>query len=129
MLVRMLTRQAVKKHQAVTGNDIEGKWGISEGESDKSNIEGGDLVIKWEDCAAVKEEISHEEGGNDEIIKAPSVPAAQSVNKHYSAQIWIDKTGPHYQVYISVLKKPRLIKISNTSLRSIYGNFRVITLF
>ena len=104
MLVRMLTRQAVKKHQAVTGNDIEGKWGISEGESDKSNIEGGDLVIKWEDCAAVKEEISHEEGGNDEIIKAPSVPAAQSVNKYDAALNWIDNIDPQYWQCMSVLQ-------------------------
>ena len=48
MLVRrMLTRQAVKKLQAVTGNDIEVKINISEDGSDKSHIEGGNLVINW----------------------------------------------------------------------------------
>ena len=63
MLVRrMIIRQAVKKHQSVTGNNIEGKRVISEDGSAKSNIEGGDLVIKWEDCDVVEAEISHEEG-------------------------------------------------------------------
>ena len=59
---RILTRQAVKKHQAATGNNIEGKRGIGEDGSDKSNIEGGNLVINWENCAVVEEVISHEEG-------------------------------------------------------------------
>ena len=78
----------------MTGNNKEGKRGISEYGSDKSNIEGGDLVIKWEDCAVVEEEISHEEGGDDGIIKAPPVLAAQPVNKYDTALNWIDNTGP-----------------------------------
>ena len=32
---RMITRHAVKTHQAETGNDIEGRKGISEDGSDK----------------------------------------------------------------------------------------------
>ena len=56
MLVsRMLTSQEVKKHQAVIGNNIEEKRGISEDRSNKSNIEGGDLVTKWEDWSVVEE--------------------------------------------------------------------------
>ena len=52
------------------------------------------MVIKWEDCAVVEEEISHEEGGDDGIIKAPPVLAAQPVNKYDTALNWIDNTGP-----------------------------------
>ena len=56
----MLTRQEVEKNQAVIGNNIEGKRGIIEDGSDKSNIEGGDLVTKWKYWAILEEEISHE---------------------------------------------------------------------
>ena len=113
---RMLTRQAVKKHQAVSGNNIEGKRDTSEDGSDKSNIEGGDLVTKWEDCAVVEEEISHEEGGNDEIIKSPPVPAAKLVNKYDAALNWIDNTGQHYWQGTSVLQYKRMVKIPNITL-------------
>ena len=78
----------------MTGNNIEGKRGISEYGSDNSNIEGGDLVIKWEDFSVIEEEIIHEEGSDDEIIKAPPVPAAQSVNKYDAALNWIYNTWP-----------------------------------
>ena len=117
MLVRrMLTRQSLEKYQAVIGNNIEGKRGINEDVSDNSNIEGGDLVTKWEDCAAVEEEISHEEGGESEIIKAPPVPSAKSVNKYDAALNWIDNTGPQYCQGISVLKQKRPFNIPNTPL-------------
>ena len=61
------------------------------------------MVIKWEDCAVLEEEISHEEGGDDEIIKDPPVPAAQPVNKYDASLNLIDKTGPHYWQVIPVL--------------------------
>ena len=45
MTVRgVLTRQAVKIYQTVTGDNIEWKKGISKDGSEKSNGEGGELV-------------------------------------------------------------------------------------
>ena len=55
LVMSMLTRQAVKKHQAATGNNTGGKRVISEYGSEKSNIEGGNLLIKWEYCAVVEQ--------------------------------------------------------------------------
>ena len=78
--------------------------GISGDGSDKSNIEGSDLVINWEYCAVVDQEIRNEEGDDDDIIKAPPVPAAQSVNKYYADLNWIYNTGPQYWQGMSVLK-------------------------
>ena len=52
-------------------------------------------MIKWEDCAVIEKEISHEEGGEDDIIKAPLVPVEPSVNKYDAALNWIDNTEPH----------------------------------
>ena len=50
----------MEKLQAVTGNNIEEKRGISEYGGDNPNVEGGYLVIKWGDCSVVEEEIRHE---------------------------------------------------------------------
>ena len=74
------------------------------------------MVIKWEYCAVVEEEISHEEGGDDDIIKSPPVPASQSVNKYDADLNWIDNTGPHYWQGISVLQYKKLVNIPNTTL-------------
>ena len=74
------------------------------------------MVIKWEDCAVLEEEISHEEGGDDEIIKDPPVPAAQPVNKYDASLNWIANTGPQYWQGMSVLQYKRLVKIPNTTL-------------
>ena len=76
------------------------------------------MVIKWEDCDVVEAEISHEEGGNNDIIKAPPVPAAQSVNKYDAALNWIYNTGPHYWQGMSVLQLKMLFEIHNTTLMS-----------
>ena len=44
---RMLTRQAIKRHQAATGDNIEGGKVISDDGSDKSNGEGDESFGKW----------------------------------------------------------------------------------
>ena len=89
---------------------------ISEDGSDKSNIQRGYFVIKWEDCAVVGEEFSYEEGGNDDIIKSRLVTAAQSVNKYDAALNCIDNTGPQYLQEMSLLQYKMLVNIPNTTL-------------
>ena len=87
-----MTSQAVEKHQAVTGDNIEGKKEISEDRSDKSNGKVDESVSNWEHFSRVEEERSHDERGDDGIIQASPVPAVQPVNKIDAAQNWIDKT-------------------------------------
>ena len=106
-----------KKNQAVTGKNIEGEKGISEDGSDKSNGEGDDSVRNREYCSRVEEERNHEEGIDDDIIQSLPVTAAQPVNKHDTAQNWVDKTGPQYRQGIPVLQFTRLVNIPNTTLR------------
>ena len=74
------------------------------------------MVIRWEDYAVVEEKISHEDGGNDDIIKAPPVPAVPSFNKYNSAHNWVENTGPQYWQGMSVLQYNRLVKNPNTTL-------------
>ena len=78
----------------------------------------GDVFIKWEYFDVIEDKISHVEGGDNDIIKDPTVSAAKLVNKYDAALNWIYNTGPQYWQGMSVLQLKMLFEIHNTTLMS-----------